>query len=103
VRDRGSKGLDRCPLTAMYNDDAGPEIGDPCGSPFRTGLMLVQCPSRHMTVWHLDRKDFIHLIIGSGRCACLISVSSVLWLMKLKYPFMSIVSADVTNPLLQAV
>jgi hypothetical protein len=31
-------------ISAMYNDDAGPEIGDPCGRLFRTGLMLVQCP-----------------------------------------------------------
>jgi hypothetical protein len=35
-------------MSAVYNDDAGPEIGDPCGSPFRTGLILVHCPSRQM-------------------------------------------------------
>jgi hypothetical protein len=35
-------------IFAVYNDDAGPEIGDPCGSPFRTGLILVQCPSRQI-------------------------------------------------------
>jgi hypothetical protein len=56
-----------------------------------------------MAAWRSDRKDFIHLIIGSGRCACLILVSSFLWLTKSKYPFMSIVSADVASPLLWVV
>jgi hypothetical protein len=65
--------------------------------------MLVQCPSRHMAAWRSDRKDFIHLIISSGRCVCLILVSSFLWLTKSKYPFTSNVSADVTSPLLWAV
>jgi hypothetical protein len=47
-------------MSAVYSEDAGPEIGDPCGSPFRIGLMLVQCPSRHMAAWHSDRKDAIY-------------------------------------------
>jgi hypothetical protein len=56
-----------------------------------------------MAAWRSDKNDFIHLIIGNGRCACLILVSSFLWLTKSKYPFMSIVSANVTRPLFQAV
>jgi hypothetical protein len=51
-------------ISAMYRDDAGPEIGEPCGNPFRTSLMLVQCPSWHMAAWRSDRKDFIHLAMG---------------------------------------
>jgi hypothetical protein len=37
--------------SAVYRDNASPEIGDPCDSLFRTGLMFVQCPSRH--IWLL--------------------------------------------------
>jgi hypothetical protein len=62
----------------VYNDDAGPDIGDPCGSPFRTGFIFVQCPSRHMAAWRSVKKDAIHLTIGSSRFACLIFVSSFL-------------------------
>jgi hypothetical protein len=29
-----------------------------------------------MAAWYSDRKDFIHLIICSRRCVCLILVSS---------------------------
>jgi hypothetical protein len=46
------------------------------GSPFRTGLIWVQCLSRQIAAWYSDRNDFIYLIIGSGRYACLILVSS---------------------------
>jgi hypothetical protein len=65
--------------------------------------MLVQCPSRHMAAQHSDRKDTIYLIIGRGRFACPILVSSFLWLMKSKYPSMSIVSANVTSLVFQVV
>jgi hypothetical protein len=35
-------------ISAVYSNDAGPEIGEPCGSPFSTGLILVHCPSRQI-------------------------------------------------------
>jgi hypothetical protein len=65
-------------MSAVYSDDAGPEIGDPCSSPFRIGSMFVQCLSRHMAACQSDRKDAIHLTIGRGRFACLILVSKYL-------------------------
>ncbi|KAI0073434.1 hypothetical protein K474DRAFT_1649569, partial [Panus rudis PR-1116 ss-1] len=53
--------------SAVYTTARIGDAGEPCGIPFVTGAISSFCPSRHIAVRRLERKEAVHLTSGSGR------------------------------------
>jgi len=90
--------IDHSYLGSIKNRNRIGDRGDPCGIPVRVGIVSLSWPSNTILVLRPVRKDWVNLIIQSGRPFFLRihrSLSCDTWS---KAPLISRLSIDTTQP-----